>query len=258
VAEATPRPSVDVWGIVRGCELHGAAVAELDVGDLVLVGDAVRPIAQNGRLAIALDTLDGARADGAQLTLFLRGGDVLELSGARLAPLAEALMREACELPEQTLRLRHFGAARSNPGSDHDRFFGPLLRARGAAGEAAGIDAQIAAFDAPALRAAVEDTIRGFAADRFRREGPDRRALEAELFELAASLLAALGSLGIAADAVRAAPGDVTLLRWREWADAAQRVFVEADRWWAEALAPLADARGRGGRLWRRVLRLGR
>jgi hypothetical protein len=253
-----PRPSVTAWGIVRGRELQGAAVVELDAGDVVLVGDAVRPLSSNGRLAFAISSLYGARADGEQLTLFLRGGDVLELSGPKLAPLGEALMREARELPEQTLRLRHFGASKSNPGSDHDRFFGPLLAARRRAGAATTIDEQLEAFDATSLQAEFERTLRAFAADRYRREGPDRRALEAELFELAEPLLAAVNSLGNAALAVRAAPGDATFIRWREWAAAAQRVFAEADRWWAAALAPLANSRGRAGRFWRRLLGRGR
>jgi hypothetical protein len=249
---------VTAWGIVRGRELQGAAVVELDAGEVVLVGDAVRPLSSNGRLTFVIDSLDGARADGDQLTLFLQGGDVLELSGPRLAPLADALMREARELPEQTLRLRHFGTSKSNPGSDHDRFFGPLLAARRRAGGAATVDEQLSAFDASSLSAELQRTLHAFAADRYRREGPDRRALEAELFELAEPLMAAVDTLGNAALAVRAAPSDATFIRWREWAGAAQRVFAEADRWWAAALAPLANSRGRAGRFWRRLLGRGR
>ncbi len=251
-------PSVRVWGILRGHEMNGAAVVSIADGALVLVGDAVRTAAGGDRLVIAFDALDGARADGDHLTIFPHGGDdVIELSGPRVNRLADELLRRACELPEQTLRLRHFGAGHANPGSDHDRFFAPLLEARRRAGGASVAD-QLASFDSGSLHAAIERTLHGFAADRFRRDGADRRALEAELFEVAEPLLASVDALGLAAAALREGPADVAFARWRAWSLAAQRVFAEADRAWAAALPALADSRGRRGRLWRRVLRLER
>jgi hypothetical protein len=84
---------------------------------------------------------------------------------------------------------------------------------------------------------------------------PDRRALEAELLELAEPLLDAVRALGDAGDAVRAAPADRRLVAWRAWAAALADAFARADRCWIAALPALADARGSQGRFWRRVLR---
>src|SRR5262249_5856491 len=147
----------------------------------------------------------------------------------------------------------------------------PLRRARDAAALSAPgwtrAVAFAAAFDAPRLSADLRAALAALAAERWPESAPDRRALEAELHELADDALAALDALGEAAHTLHAAgegaaDGDVDPVRdrvrhaaWRVWTAALGRAFAAADRCWLAALPALADSRGGEGRLWRRVLR---
>ena len=248
-----------VWGILRGRELgfDGA----LTLGDAALT---IAPIAGDdgptAPIAVRYTVLEGARAGRAGgAALYLPGADVVELvaEGAAAAQLAMALAeltRRACARPELTRNLRGFGPQRARPGSDHDRFFGPLLDARRTAESIARPVDQLRAFDAPALRASAEAALAGFAAARFPESAPDRRALDAELGEIAAPLWASLDALERAAALVRSSADDDRFVRWRDWAGAVRDVYAAADRAWVAALPALADSRGRTGRLWRRVL----
>lgn len=263
-------PPLTVWGIDRGREFGGAGWLEVsDDGVAVLVASARQPAAAAavaGRYFYPLAAIDGARVDAlssassgdarAQLTVFLGGGDVVEATGApgAVRALGRRLEDAACALTEQTLPLRGLGSHRANPGSDHDRFYGPLLAARRAAEHAATAVARVDAFDAPAIARALDRTLAAFAAERFPSDAPDRRALEAELRELAAPMHAALARLAEAAAATRAAPDDARFLRWRAWALVVRDVFAAADDAWLESLPTLCDSRGRGGRFWRRLL----
>jgi len=259
--EATPplpRIPLTVHALYRGAELSGEGWAELGERDLTVAVIDLGAGSRRGRVAVAYDAVDGARLDDAQLTLFLRSGDLLELARSPDLPhVADALTRRACAFPELTLRLRALGSGRANPGSDHDRFFGPLLAARRtAAGQRNPLD-HVATFDAVTLAAALDRTLADFAAERFPRSAADRRALEAELDEMAEGLVTSFGALGAAARDVLAGADDVRFARWRAWAAAVQRVFDEADRAWIAALPVLCDSRGQRGRFWRRLLKLG-
>jgi hypothetical protein len=252
---ATAVSPVRVWGILRGREL--AFDGTLTVGDAAVT---VAPLDGGAPVVVRYASIEGARAGAAGASLYLAGGDdVLEVVGegaaaAQLAGAIAELTRRACALPELTRHLRGFGSQRARPGSDHDRFFGPLLDARRAAEAHARPFDQPRAYDATALRAAAEEALAGFAAARFPESAPDRRALDAELDEIALPLWASLDALEAAAAAVRASPEDARFLRWHEWAAALRAVYAAADRVWVAALPALADSRGRGGRLWRRVL----
>jgi hypothetical protein len=158
------------------------------------------------------------------------------------------------ELPEFTRSLRAL-AVPSAPGSDHDRVFAPLLQARTTAHRVRGPEAQAAAFDAARLEREWRAAIAQLAAARHARSAPDRRALEAELDELAAPLWAALGHLQDSAAAMRLASPGQRRARWERWVARVQAVFDAADDWWRLALPVLGDPRGRRGALWRRVLR---
>ena len=251
---------VTAWGIERGAEYGGGAEVSMrdDAVTLALAAPAGHTTARVYRFAV----IDGVRVedipdDRALLTIFLRGGDVAELTGPRaLRALAQAIEDAACALAEQTLALRALGSPRSRPGSDHDRFFAPLLDARRAAERARGAAGRVGAFDARVMTRRLGDALAAFAAERFPDSAPDRRALEAELRDLAHPALAALDRLGEAAAAVASAGDDVRFARFREWALVLRDVFACTDAAWIASLPALSDSRGRRGRFWRRVLGL--
>jgi len=157
-------------------------------------------------------------------------------------------------LPELTRGLRHF-AMPSALGSDHARYFAPLLVARRAAQESALWSGRVAAFDAQRLRAAWDAMLASLAADRFPREGGDQRALIAELEECTGGVYTALIGVESAATAVRRSADDVLrAVQWPRWTGQLQQVFHAADEGWGAILAPLADSRGAAGRRWRALL----
>jgi hypothetical protein len=164
------------------------------------------------------------------------------------------------QLPEVTRALRAFGARRGRPGSDHDQFFAPLLdplrRARDHVARGTDRPWEAASFvDAAAAAAGVRAAVAALAAEHGGPQPPDRRALAAELGELAEPLYAALAQLGGAGAALAGAAPAERPAAWRAWALALARAFVAADAAWEAMLPALADPRGGAGRLWRRVLR---
>jgi len=158
------------------------------------------------------------------------------------------------ELPEFTRSLRAL-AVPSQPGSDHDRVFKPLIQARTAAHKVQSVEAQVAAFDPARLEREWREAITALAAARHATSAPDRRALEAELDTLAAPVWTSLEALQRAGAAAKAAPTDGRRAAWTKWVEAVQRTFDAADDWWRAALPVLGDPRGRRGALWRRILR---
>ncbi len=264
---APPIAPVTVWGIARGAEFAGPGALSLADDGIVVRLDG------GGDRIVAWERVDGLRGGAGQLALYLNGGDVIEIGGSpRLAAAGREIAARICALPEQTLTLRALGSRRGRPGAEHDRFFAPLLTARKKAGRAADAAAQLAAFDAPALSASFTGLVRQLAAALHPASPPDRRAVEAELFEHAAPLFGRLDALHAAAEVVRAAPDDARFVRWREWAVAVRAVFAEADRSWLAVIPALGDegaAREEEGEgaappsaapprsAWRRLLRLG-
>lgn len=159
-------------------------------------------------------------------------------------------------LPEFTRSLRAL-AVPSAPGADQDRILAPLIEARAAAHRVTTLEAQVAAFDAARLERAWRDAIAAFAADRFPRSAPDRRALAAELDVLAAPVWASLRRLRDAGTAARGASRDERRAAWERWVAAVRAVFQAADDWWRVAPPILGDPAGRRGVRWRRLLRRG-
>ena len=168
--------------------------------------------------------------------------------------LRNRLEAAVCVFPAQTLSLRGFGSERSLPGSDHDTWFDALLTARRVAEESRTIETQRRAFDAERLRRHVRGTIDAWAVARFD-EAADRRALVAELEELAAPYVAALEAMEAAAVVLRQAPFSGQFEAWRAWTQTVQRAFRAADDSWALMVPVLCDLRGAKGTLWRRLLR---
>jgi hypothetical protein len=164
-----------------------------------------------------------------------------------------------CTLPELTRPLRSLGSRRGRLGAEHDRFFAPLLAARRRGERATDVRGRLKAFDAAGIVSALDESIGAFAKDRFPRSAPDRRALEAELLEIAVPFRTALEALEVYAQRAADTPGadETAFVRWRSWCGAVQEVFDRADRCWMAFGAVLGEAPVRRRPLWRRVLRLG-
>lgn len=249
----TPSRTVRLHGLHRGADVSGEVELAVEERGIRLA------LAGGPALPVSWDVLDGVAHGGRTLTLYLMGDDVLELDDVDDAEsLARTVAERACRLGEMTLGLRALGSVRANPGSEHQRFYGPLLAARRALEGARTPEAQWRAVDPEALADALRATLAAFATERFPAAPADRRALEAELEDYAEGLFASLERLGAARDAARAAPPDTRFAWWRHWAAELRVVFAEHDRAWMAALPALCDSRGQQGRLWRRILRFGR
>ena len=165
-------------------------------------------------------------------------------------------------IPELTRALRTFASHRGAPGSDHDRYFAPLVTALRSARDAlaTGGDAPWRAaehVDAAAVAEALRGTLGALAVERAGASAAARRALEAELLELADPTFTALGEVGARARALRSASADARPAAWNAWTTALGRAFAAADSCWEASVPALADPRGGMGRLWRSLLRQG-
>lgn len=253
MAEHQVQITVTATGLLRGQELSGSAT-------VALRGDVLEVVTRSARHALPVTALDGARIlESGALELALDGADGVVLyaginGAASVRALGDELLRRACVIPEFTRALRGLGSRRAGPGTEHDRFFQPLLEARRGAERAARADGARLAFDAASLRAAFNRRLREMAHERFPHEPPERRALEAEATDIAAPLYQALISLDVAQRALDAAPDIDRFARWREWTGALQHVFAQADDVWL-ALRPVFAATAPPAPVWRRIFR---
>jgi len=191
-------------------------------------------------------TLSLHLGDGGLIRVAARGGT------AAFDAAIGRLVADAFALPELMRGMRAFGASRALPGSDHDRFFAPLvepLRALRAAHERAlGGGALSAPWRAAetigATRTGAETRafLAALAAERFPTSPPDRRALEAELLDESEPLFDALDALTVAAQRLGVASERDRLAAWRAWCAALAATFVAADRSWAAALPALGES----------------
>lgn len=221
----------------------GAASAQLDDDVLTIT---VRIESEERSLRIRLSTIDSARRSGDELELVLRDGTRVALVTA--PAFRDAILDRCRSLPELTRTLRAFGSSRarsSMPGgrstdaSEQQRFFAPLLEARRSA-SALDVAQSMRAFDVGALTLAMEQTLRQFAADRHDQPGPARRALEAELEEIAEPLFDMLAALDASATSALAEVDDLRL--WRDWSTRLRMTFESADRVWIALDAALDSA----------------
>jgi hypothetical protein len=211
---------------------HGSVIVDEDALTIVTRGpNGDRPI------RVPLGMLDAAvlSKTGDELTVALRDGTRITLASPGSVQLRDDLFARCRALPELTRALRTLGSrrrqsARPSSAGDQQRFFAPLLQARRAAGTASSPASVIAAFDGAALTTAYDQTLREFAKERFTEVGPARRALDAELSDLAEPLMNAFQSLSEAATSASASVDDLKL--WRTWAAQLRNAFEAADRVW--------------------------
>jgi hypothetical protein len=242
--------AVSLSGSVGGGRVGGA-------GTVVVADEAIEVRSEAGDAIIDFAILEGAAYRDSRLTLFLRDGETIRAEGtARLAAVAREIAAGVCTLPELTRPLRALGSRRGRLGADHDRFFAPLLAARRRGERAGDRVARLKAFDGTAMTAAIQGVLTDFAKARFPRRAPDRRALEAELVELAGPLFTSLDALSVYANRANEEGSDeTTFVRWRSWCGAVREVFDRADRCWL-AIGPVIGDTPVRRPLWRRVLRL--
>jgi len=234
--------------------LHSAHVGKIELGTttLTLDDETITIIASAGderSARVRLATIDSLHVANRVLTIELRDGTHLRLFGDRLVELRATVLESCRTVPELTRALRAFGSrrgqrsARATGTEEQHRFFTPLLIARRAASVAMTPAEVISAFDADGLTQGFNAAIDRFAEERFRESPPARRALIAELSDLAEPLLASLDALRAAA---KDAAGDLDNLRhWRHWAGALRDTFETADRVWLGLDAALDAVQGR-------------
>lgn len=215
------------------------AGADLGRGTAMVDSDAltvVRTDAEDRPVRVPLATIDAVAVHADELALALHDGSTIRLGMASASRFADHLIAHCCTLPELTRTLRAFGSRRGQRSSrlaaaaEQQRFFAPLVDARRQAVRAGSPFDAIELFDARAIGAAIDTTLNHFAAERYGENGPARRALEAELTELAEPLHAALAGLGEAADDTRRAGDDLRV--WRAWCASLKATFEAADRVW--------------------------
>jgi hypothetical protein len=149
-------------------------------------------------------------------------------------------------LPELTRSLRALGSARWLRDADHARFFTPLLTARRNAARVRTAEGHVAAFQADRLRRAFTDAVEQCAAVRHPRSAPDGRALVARLTDAGAPVWLTLDALEEGASALTKASSAARYAAWSAWVVVLQRLFLEADAWWA-AIVALRDGPRRDG-----------
>jgi hypothetical protein len=238
-------------GAWRDRALDFDAAVQLDQGALRIAFDTADPQV----IDLTVDELTGAVMKDGVLSLHLNDGEQVLLSESpHLDGLRHRLEAAVCVFPAQTLSLRSFGSERSAPGSDHDQWFEALLTARRVAEESRTVETQRRAFDAPRLLRHAQVIREGWAAARFE-VAADRRALEAELEDIAAPYSQALKRLEHAALRLRQAPEAAQFATWRRWTVTVQHAFRSADDVWQATIPVLSDSRGAKGAFWRRLLR---
>ena len=227
---------VRVTGIVRGVDIDRAARVHAATDALSIEWLAAAP------WELAFDGLDGIALTDDVLTLYLHGGDLLEIRGqSGVGNLATALSVSLHSMPEVTRGLRSLGSLRGSPGAAHDRWFAPLLSARRSVVGVVDPVRHLDAFDAGKLRAELERAVQEIAAVNAPEGGAHLRALEAALEEELEPVLAAVVRLGELAERVRQSPADTQLLEWRHWIDQLRTVFAVADERWAWCAKVLKD-----------------
>jgi hypothetical protein len=235
-AHGTPL-RVQVAGIVRGRELDHEAIVELAAGALVIAWNVAAP------WRLSLDRLEGIQHVDGLLTLYLQGGDVIELRGdVHVAAFAAQLADTIHVMPELTRGLRSLGSVRGTPGPAHDRWFAPMLAPRRAVVDVHDPVRQLALFDVQKLLRELDRAIAEIAAVNAPEGGARRRALEAALEEEAEPLFVVLERLGERAQALQESPIDQRLAEWRRWVRALHQVFSAADECWPRCAALLPRA----------------
>jgi hypothetical protein len=222
----------------------------LGAGRVVLDEDSInvlfRSATEDRPVRVGLESVDSVAVAGDELVLGLDDGSRITFASISASYFASAVLTRCRALPELTRTLRSFGSRRhgrsrrESSAGEQRRFFSPLLEARRAARTAAVPADVIAAFDGATLSQSLSGALREFAAERHVEQGPARRALEAELDDIAEPLMLAVTSLTEAAQAAKSAVDDLRL--WRVWTAQVRTTFEVADRVWASLDAALDAA----------------
>ena len=196
-------------------------------------------------IRIAYSMVNAIDAADKTVSLTLRDGTRVLMACGVARRLREDLLFCARSIPEVTRTLRAFGSSRgllkrAESASDQQKFFAPLLEARRQADGASEAPGVLAAFNAASLAQASAQAIREFAAERFAEPGPERRALEAVLTDLAEPLIISLHALSDAAERANASIDDLHL--WRQWSAQLRATFEVADRVWSTLDSALETA----------------
>ncbi|MEP7348298.1 MAG: hypothetical protein ABI877_23735 [Gemmatimonadaceae bacterium] len=248
-----PERGVEVQDVMLRIAWNGESVSTR--GQLRLSDHEVQVEVGDSRIRIGYDAIHGAHLRAGTLTLFSEHGTIAASESPGLELLWVELQARACVLPELTVGLRALGSRRGGNPELQGRFFAPLLSARRRLEEQLELEWRLAAFDADDLHQRTGQVLRELVAERASATPSARRSLEAQAFDEAEGLQAALGALGMAADALRVGDDETRFGAWREWSARARDVFVQADRCWL-AVWPLLErstvprrgpSRGTGG-----------
>jgi hypothetical protein len=216
-------------------------IGRTDLGDgSVLIDDDALIIALNAtadrRLRMVLTLIDAVSVSGDDVSITLRDGTHIVVTTTAAAQMGEELMLRCRTLPELTRALRAFGSRRGHrstramAAADQQRFFAPLLEARRRASAAGPPLSVVASFAPDQLANELIEALEAFAAERYATPGPERRALHAELTDLAEPLILSLKDLGDAAAGASQSIDDLKL--WRAWSSQLRATFETADRVW--------------------------
>jgi hypothetical protein len=212
-----------------------------DLGDSIVVIDehavnvSIPDAGGDQAMRFPLSSIETVTSTHEEIELVLRDGTKITFVATTTPPLHEEILIRCRAVPELTSALRAFGSRRGHRSSrahaakDQQRFFAPLLDARRQAVSAKSPGAAMAAFDATALTTAFDTALRELAAQRYGENAPARRALEAELVDLAEPLHAALELLR---EAAKKASSSEDLKDWRGWTRQLGATFEAADRVW--------------------------
>ena len=220
----------------------GPGTAVVDENAIIVV---IRLASDERPVCVPLAGIDEIAIDIHELTLLLHDGARVALVMDSAKEFRDEIEARCRAIPELTRALRAFGSRRGQrrwrPGgaAEQQQFFAPLLNGRREALASASTSPTIA-FDSETITRAVEATLQSFAVARYGGNAPARRALEAELVDLAEPLRVALEALHLAAATIHSAPNDLRL--WRLWSSRLRATFEAADRVWLSLDAALDAA----------------
>jgi hypothetical protein len=221
---------------------------------LALLPDGIRLTRAGGSFEIRDGLLTGISVVDEGIILHTVAGAPVQLRGSEiLVRLASTIIGRVCTMKEVTRALRAFGSRRGKPGSEHDKFFEPLVAARRRAETERTPQARLSAFDAQAIMTSIDAAIYSFAAARFPNRDPERRALHETLREMGEPLFSELAKLDAATAAARGAPADVRLAVWREWLATLKSTYSVADSSWLAILKVLNRVKPEPPSFWRKM-----
>ncbi|HMS03843.1 MAG TPA: hypothetical protein PKE51_12760 [Gemmatimonadaceae bacterium] len=227
-----------VVGLHRGREVDAVMRLRLEEAGLAFADES-----RGHRFRVPLESIDGWQEASGHVSLYLHGGDVLDVEVRE--DDARALLRQvldaAASPPEFARSLRALGSAEPAEQAAHDRWFGPLLQARRDMQGVSDPLRQAALCDADTLAAEMTRTLAELAAQRTGGDGPRTRALEAMLEDETIAVREALARLALTASMLQGSAADSRLADWREWLDAVRALFVAMDAAWPAIARTLRD-----------------